>query len=330
MAREVAVGLDVGSRSVKVVQLAKQKESYSLLNAAMDEFDHGADEKSRIAVIKKVIKQSRIKMKEVNISIEGPSVIIRNIEFPKMSPDELKKAIKFEAEKYIPYKVSEVVLDCEILKESEHNMTVLLAAAKKDFIYTKINFIRKAGLEPWIVDIDSCALINAFNLNVLQEGKTIALVNVGDRITNVNIINDGVLIFTRNIALGGYQATMAISGELSIDEKEAELLKHGQGEKREDVANTCQNTFKELSAEIKSSFDYYENQYEQAAEGVYISGGVAESEEFKKYLSESLGLEVQRWNPFKNINLSSRISKEELERISCFAPIAVGLALRKV
>ncbi|MCK4518508.1 MAG: type IV pilus assembly protein PilM, partial [Candidatus Omnitrophica bacterium] len=195
MAREVIVGLDVGNRSVKVIQLAKQKNSYSLLNAAMGEFDHKADEKSRIAVIKKVIKQNRIKMKEVNISIEGPSVIIRNIEFPKMSRDELKRAIKFEAEKYIPYKVSEVVLDCEILKESENNMTVLLAAAKKDFVYTKINFIRKAGLEPWIVDIGSFALINAFNLNAPRKEKTIALINVGDRITNVNIVNDGVLVF---------------------------------------------------------------------------------------------------------------------------------------
>ncbi|MCK4519119.1 MAG: pilus assembly protein PilM, partial [Candidatus Omnitrophica bacterium] len=167
-------------------------------------------------------------------------------------------------------------------------------------------------------------------LNALQKGKTIALINVGDKITNVNIVKDGVLVFTRNIALGGYQATMAISSELNIDEKEAELLKRGPGEKREDAINACQNTFKELSAEIKSSFDYYENQYEQAARGVYISGGVAESEEFKKHLSESLELEVQRWNPFKNVNVSSRISKEELERISCFAPIAVGLALRKV
>lgn len=269
-------------------------------------------------------------MKEVNISVEGPAVIIRHIELPKMKEDELKKAIKFEAEKYIPYGVKDVVLDCQILRELKNGMAVLLVAVKKDFINNRIKLVQKAGLRPWVVDVDSFALINAFSLNYPQKKGTIALLNVGASMTHVNILKDGTLSFTRNNALGGNEITKLISERLNIKKEEAETLKRKPADKKDELFEISSTVFKELTNEIKSSFDYYESQYEEGVSEIYISGGVAQCEEFKNFLSQNLEINIQSWDPLKNINISSKFSKEQLKGMSYFLPVAIGLALRKI
>ena len=330
MTKENIVGLDIGTSTIKVVQLLKTKEQFSLVKASIEELKFNAEEKDKLSALKQLFKRAKISEKEVNISIEGPSVIIRNIQLPKMSEADLKNAIKYEAEKYIPYNVNEVIVDCQIISEAENNMGVLLVAAKKDRINDKIQLVQKAGLCPWVVDIDSFALINAFNLNNDESEKTIALLNIGSEATSVNIIRGDLLNFTRNIPVGGKRVTEVLAENFKVDLTQAEELKKNPGDKKEAVDEICLNAMREMAIEIKSSFDYYESQYEEGVTKIYISGGVAINENMANFLSENMDLEVKRWSVLDRLILSNKSLKDKISPIQDYFAVATGLALRKL
>jgi type IV pilus assembly protein PilM len=330
MAKENIVGLDIGTSTIKAVELLKSKGSYKLLKAAIEEIGYNADEKAKVAALKHIIKRAKISQKEVNISIEGPSVIIRSIQLPKMSEAELKNAIKYEAEKYIPYNINEVLVDCHIVSQAQNNMSVLLVAAKKDVINDKINLVQKAGLQPWVVDIDSFALINIFNLKNDESDKTIALLNIGSEATSVNIIKGNLLNFTRNIPVGGKRVTEVIAEHFNIDLSHAEELKKNPQDKKQQVDEVCLNAMREMAIEIKSSFDYYESQYEEGVSRIFISGGVAINEYMASFLSETMDLDVKRWSVFDKVEVANKSLRESLSPIQDYLAVATGLALRKL
>lgn len=330
MSKNNIIGLDVGSKALKVVELVKSKGGYQLIKAGFDELGAKADDKAIVEAIKNLFKRNKITIKEVNISVEGPSVIIRNIEMPKMTEDELKNAIKFEAEKYIPYNINEVILDCQKQKETGNTMQVLLAASKKEIIDKRINILKKAGLVPWVIDVDSFALINAFNLNYPDKEATKALINLGDKTTNISILKDGLLHFTRNIALGGSNVTTLISEGLGVDYAKAEELKKNPQDKKDQVAQFSNKLYQELVNEIKSSFDYYESQYEEGVSQIYVTGGMIYSQSLNDFFKENLELKVQTWDPLNKIKKSGKVSAERLEGLRHYLPVAVGLALRKL
>lgn len=330
MKKENIVGLDIGTSTIKVVQLLKFKEGYSLIKASIEEVGFNADEKVKLAALERLFKRAKISQKEVNVSIEGPSVIIRNIQLPKMSKADLKNAIKFEAEKYIPYSINEVLMDCQIISEAQNNMGVLLVAAKKDAVNDKIQLVQKAGLRPWVVDIDSFALINAFNLKNEDSDKTIALLNIGSEATSVNIICGNLFKFTRNIPVGGKRVTEVIAENFKIDLTQAEELKKNPGDRKQELNEICLNAMREMAIEIKSSFDYYENQHEEGVSKIFISGGVAINESMANFLSENMDLEVNRWSVFDKVGVVSKSLKETLTPIQDYLAVATGLALRKL
>ena len=330
MKKENIVGLDIGTSTIKVVQLLKFKEGYSLIKASIEEVGFNADEKVKLAALERLFKRAKISQKEVNVSIEGPSVIIRNIQLPKMSKADLKNAIKFEAEKYIPYSINEVLVDCQIISEAQNNMRVLLVAAKKDAVNDKIQLVQKAGLRPWVVDIDSFALINAFNLKNEDSDKTIALLNIGNEATSVNIICGNLFKFTRNIPVGGKRVTEVIAENFKIDLTQAEELKKNPGDRKQELNEICLNAMREMAIEIKSSFDYYENQHEEGVSKIFISGGVAINESMANFLSENMDLEVNRWSVFDKVGVVSKSLKETLTPIQDYLVVATGLALRKL
>ncbi len=330
MKKENIVGLDIGTSTIKVVQLLKFKEGYSLVKASIEEVGFNADEKVKLAALERLFKRAKISQKEVNVSIEGPSVIIRNIQLPKMSKADLKNAIKFEAEKYIPYSINEVLMDCQIISEAQNNMGVLLVAAKKDAVNDKIQLVQKAGLRPWVVDIDSFALINAFNLKNEDSDKTIALLNIGNEATSVNIICGNLFKFTRNIPVGGKRVTEVIAENFKIDLTQAEELKKNPGDRKQELNEICLNAMREMAIEIKSSFDYYENQHEEGVSKIFISGGVAINESMANFLSENMDLEVNRWSVFDKVGVVSKSLKETLTPIQDYLVVATGLALRKL
>ncbi|MFA5275360.1 MAG: type IV pilus assembly protein PilM [Candidatus Omnitrophota bacterium] len=324
----VSVGLDIGSSAIKAVKLKFSSESVELTG-----FTSEPSEIDPIGALKKI--RESLGADTVNISVSGPATVIRYVTFPKMSEAELHQALKFEAQKHIPFPVADVNLDGFILKDglSDNKMLVLLAAAKKEIISQRIKTVTDAGIKVLVTDIDALALINAFNFNYPQispvEPKAVALLNIGASISNLSILEGGSPRLSRDMHFGGNNFTQKIADIFAIDFKAAELLKlkpDNAGANKVGVA--IDSVLTNLATEIRTSFDFYESQSASSVTKIFLSGGAAQFSALKEMLSSILGMDVEVWDPLKKINISPRLDPEKLKVISGQFTVAIGLGLR--
>lgn len=324
-----SVGLDIGTQMIKVVKLKTAADVTELAGFGIEPAEfHFTD------VLKKIKQEQGIDT--VNIAFSGPATVIRDINFPKMDAAELKQALKFEVQKHIPFPVAEVNLDGCILKDDlpDNKMLVLLAAVKKDLIDQRIKLIEYAGLKVNIIEIDSIALTNAFNFNYTQEEnlkhKVIALLNIGATITNLIIIEDGIPRLSRDIQLAGNNFTQKVVEVFGVDLKSAENIKvNPAGDQYGKMIAGLEAVFTNLAGEIRTSFDYFESQSASSVGKIFLSGGGSLFMGLKDKVASLLGIEVECWDPLKNIKPAGALDTEKIKSIFAQLPVAVGLALRK-
>lgn len=327
-----SLGLDIGTYAIKMVKLRFAQGAIELCGFSIE-----PNQLDLTEPLKKV-KQSQ-RQEAANIAACGPATVIRYIIFPKMNALELRQALKFEAQKHIPFSIDEINLDGCILKEDlpENKMLVLIAAVKKEFITQRLKIMEEAGLKANIVDIDSLALINAFNFNYPQDTqgdnlkhKAAALLNIGSSVTNLNILENGVPRLSRDIHVAGNNFTQKIMDIFSIDFKSAEDLKLSpDGERSKKVIAALEALFSDLAGSIRTSFDYYESQGASSVTRIFLSGGGSKLIGLKDILANLLGIEVEYWDPLKQVSLTADIDAQRIKELSGQLAVAVGLALRQ-
>ncbi|MCX5687143.1 MAG: pilus assembly protein PilM, partial [Candidatus Omnitrophica bacterium] len=241
--------------------------------------------------------------------------------------------IKFEGGKYIPFDINESILDCAILDKSHlgNINRVLLVAAKKDKVNSYREIFKEMDMEVVSIDVDTVAILNAFqrlNLEAKQE-SVYAMINIGAKFSNMNIITKGYPYFTRDIMWGGMDISSRIKELLGLSPNEAEILKCNPGEKKADIAGIIMPALEKFTSEIRMSFDYFETQFGKNIEKLYISGGTAYLFNMQDFLKNSLELEVILWNPFEGIKIIDDSVDNEFRNSSSKFTVATGLALRK-
>ncbi|HET9597326.1 MAG TPA: type IV pilus assembly protein PilM [Anaeromyxobacteraceae bacterium] len=344
---KLALGLDIGSSSVKLVQLREKKGGYSLQAFATarlppETIVDGALMNSAAVVqaIQELVAGQNVKAKDVAIGVRGHSVIIKKISLPRMSQEELDESIQWEAEQYIPFDVKDVHIDTQILTpqgDAAGQMDVLLVAAKKDMINDYTSVCAEAGLQATVVDVDAFAVQNAFEASYeLVPGETVVLINVGAAVTNVNILASGTTTFTRDVTMGGNSFTEEIQKQLNISYDEAEALKvGGQGESDavvpQEVERVIQGVAEQLAGEIQRSLDFYAaTAADNRISRIYLSGGTARIPALFKVIEQRAAVPVEVLNPFKTIEVDNRkFDAMLLTQASASAAVAVGLALRR-
>jgi len=262
------------------------------------------------------------------------------VTLPQMSEDELAESIKWEAEQYIPFDINEVNMDFQILStftgaDGKQQMNVLLAAVKKDKLTDYTSLIIEAGLTPVIVDIDSFAIENMYNTNYeMNDNETIALVNLGAGITNINILQNGIFAFTRDISIGGNRYTESIQKDLGLSFGDAERIKKGEeveGAESLDVDSIIENVSTEITSEITRSFGYFKaTMGSENINKVMLSGGSSKIRNLDSFLQERLELPVEFINPFRKIDIPPSFDAEYIKSIAPHAAVAVGLGLRRM
>jgi type IV pilus assembly protein PilM len=336
------VGLDIGSSSVKAVELRKAKNGFELVHAgletlASDTVVDGAimDALSVADSISKIFSEQKIKTKSVATSVSGHSVIVKKIPLPVMSEEELSESIQWEAEQHIPFDISDVNLAYQVLNQASSSNTtdVLLVAVKKDKILNHTNVITQAGKTPIVVDIDAFAIQNAFETNYSPaSNSTVALLNIGASIMNIVVTRGGTPLFTRDVSAGGNQFTDALQKELSLSFDEAEQLKKGksiEGVEGESITSLLQSVSEVLLLEIQKTFDFFRaTSIGEHIHRIYVSGGCANVTGFLDLLQKRLNMPVELLNPFKSIAIGKGVDPSHLEEISASMAVAVGLALR--
>lgn len=325
----VSVGLDIGTSDIKFAKLKLGSADPELQDFAIEPVSLD------IAATLKNMAQAH-GISKVNVSVSGQSVIMRYVNFPRMNENELSQALKFEAAKHIPFPPDDVNLDSFILKNDlpDNKMLVLLVAVKKDFLKQRLMAIETAGLKVKMVDTDSVALINMFNMQYPPEAggstrvKATALINIGASDTNLNIVENGMPRLSRDIHIAGNNFTRKIADVFNFDIKAAESLKlKPQGDKISSISAAVESAAANLANEIRVSFDYYESQNASSVGRILLTGGGSKFTGLKDMLANLLGIEVEPWDSLKNINIAKNVDPEQLKLVSSSLTVSLGLAL---
>jgi type IV pilus assembly protein PilM len=344
------VGLDIGSHAVKVVEVARKGRdgSFELRSLGIAPLPHEAivqgaflNSSAIVEAIREAVDAARVKARDVAAAVSGHSVIVKKVSLPAMTRAELEEQIKWEAEQYIPFDVNEVNLDFQILEtsETEGQMDVLLVAAKKDLIDDYVQVIGEAGLSPLVVDVASFAVENAFEVNYgTPLDQIVALVNIGAQVVNINVLQNGVPAFTRDITTGGNQYTEEIQKALSVGFDEAERIKlggRGLEESQEVVPQEVEQAVRSISdtviGEIARSLDFFSaTATDSTIAKVYLSGGGAKISGFEHAFHERTGLPVELLNPLARMLPSKGFEPEYLAEVAPSLGVGIGLAMRRV
>src|SRR5262245_3639539 len=344
---KTVVGLDIGSSTVKAVELKPSGKGHRVTAFASapvppDAIVDGAiiDSGAVAEAIRRVFEDGAFKGKEVCASLSGNAVIVKKITLPVMTETELSESIQWEAEQYIPFDIQDVNLDYQVLDagtgpESRGTMEVLLVAAKKEKIGDYTSVIAQAGRTAVIVDVDAFALQNAFEANYGHKpGETTVLLNAGASAININIMQGGQSVFTRDISMGGNGYTEAVQKELDLPFETAAQLKKGvpaDGANCEEAQPVLRAVSENVLLEIQKTFDFFKaTASSDHTDRVMLSGGASRVDGFHEMLQERFNAPVEEFDPFRAIAWDTKkLGGEAVEHAST-AAVAVGLALRKV
>jgi type IV pilus assembly protein PilM len=342
--KEHLVGLDIGSRTIKAAEIAETKKGRGLKRFGMVDIapglieDGAINEPEEVAEsIRQLFKTFNIKEKNVAVSIGGYSVIVKKINVQTMAEEQLQETIHFEAEQYIPFDISDVNLDFQILGPNENNpnqMNVFLVAAKKEMVNDYINLVNMAGLNPCIIDVEAFALQNIFELNYEAQEENTALIDIGASKTSLNILKGSTSVFMRDVSLGCAQINQKIISLINCPFDESEEIKLGlQSDKisADDLREIIHGVVSDWCTEIRRAIDFFYSTYpEDQIKKILLSGGGGNIGEFRKLLAQETSSEVETIQPFNTFSLDDSLDPEYIEQIAPQAAISMGLAIRKI
>lgn len=336
------VGLDIGTRQIKAVWLEQSKDGYILQGYACEPITKIAfserdikDYESVSIALKKVQKSLKTKLKLANIAVAGTSVISKIVYMdPEQNDYDLESQIEIEADSLIPYPLEEVYLDFEEIEPSKTHsgkVNVLLTAAHKDVVDSRLLLAREANFEPKIVDMENYAIGNALSFFYSNEAddKPICCINVGASLLQICVVKNGNVIYTKEHTFGLNQLINDVSAIHMVEREVAERqLLDGTL-----PGNWVEDTLPIFAANLQQSINralqmYMSTTHADRPTEILLSGGAANIEPLVEILNQDLGLNVIGFNPFKDMSINPKLDGERLNKIAPQLTIAAGLASR--
>jgi len=332
-------GLDIGSSAVKALKLKETGGTYRIeaLGIAPLPPDAIADgsikDSGTVAdAIRSAVAKAGVSGKETVIAICGRELIIKKIQIPEVPPREVHDVVQLEAEHHIPFAIDEVFLDYHGVGKHDSLLDLILVAVKKSKVLEYAAVVEQAGLRPSIVDVDSFALGNQFELNYPDDRhEAVALIDIGASFMKTNVVRGGSTIFARDIPFGGNNYTQAIAQQLKVPFEQAEAAKLGRdvGVRWEAVVPALEAVSRELSLEVQRTFDYFASTAESERIGrIVLAGGCSLLPGLNDYLSSNWGIPVELARPFERIEVDPQYT-EDVNAAGPALAVAVGLALRR-
>lgn len=360
------IGLDIGSHTIKVVQLQDERGDLVLRKAGSRPTPPGAtkggvvmDTGAVAQTVSSLLSALEIPATQVVAGVAGPTVVVRQVQMPYMSERQLRKSIQWEARSYISFPVEDSVLEFQILGQRDGGqLDVMLVATPRDMVDTRVEALERAGLEPIAIELEPFATMRAlvdFNASAVFEHETVALVDGGASFTEINIVKNRRFVLTRTIPIAGNSMTDAIASALAMDNDKANALKETamqvvcSEEERatldpfaQQASRAVEPLLDELIREIRRSLAYYDYQQQTPAEDddqghvpgvnrIILSGGCARMAGLTAYFQSQLGVPVVQARMFGQGEIQTRgLSQEYLEEHSPTLVVATGLALREI
>lgn len=345
-AKKNLVGLDIGSSSVKAVELQKKGNSFQLVSLGYENLqpdtvvDGQIMELNNVSnVIASIFNEHQIKTTRVAAGVSGHSVIVKNIVLPEMSEDELRESFSWHAEEHIPFDIADVNLDYQVTGNASDALQVLLAACKSDKIANVKQAIQLAGKQPVVIDVDAFALQNCYELNYQpKQGEVVALLNIGASTMNINILNGTRSVFARDASVGGSQYTSLLQKELGLTFDQAEAVKRGyplpEGSEPRPIQPIIETVSDILALEVRKTMDFYRATSEEGGEAIQkilVAGGGSKLPGLAEFLAQRFETPVEVFDPFRQIQVDTKkFDPDYMREIVPEMAVAVGLALRGV
>ncbi|MEE2940301.1 MAG: type IV pilus assembly protein PilM [Planctomycetota bacterium] len=340
--KKSVVGLDLGSSVVTAVELTLEGNEPVITGFSRVELPPGG---SVDEAVKQVFKEGKFRSKRVVTGVSGQDTVVRYLSMPRMTDEELRQAIQFEADKLVASD-EEFIIDCaplgtidgdEAADPAAGEMKVLVAACPRARLEGQASMISEAGLTPIAIDLDMFAVANAWELCVLPDAdgadaedvRATALVDVGAKTTSINVMRGGVSCFSREIPIGGANMTQAVSRRLGVEGFEAEAIKRAGEDHQAEVRTAIAPVLEDLSSELALSMDYVEHNEGVTVTEILLSGGGVLAPGAVEAIEQSSARPTRTWNPLEGLHVDvDRLDVEELEAWAPSLVVAVGLASR--
>ncbi len=344
------MGLDIGTSAVRAAELSLGRGPTKLERFGQVALPPGAvidgevlDRDAVAAALKKLWSEAKFSSKKVVLGVANSKVVVRQVDLPWMERDELRQALAFQVQDFIPMPVSEAILDFHPVEEFTNEaggrmLRVLLVAAGREMVLGGLAAAEKAGLRPVMVDLTSFAVIRSLaQLDTLGlDGDAEALVDIGARVTNIAVHQGGVPRFVRILLMGGRDITDAVAERLGVPAEEAESVKlssalaavGGQAE-NEPTARAVETSGSAFIEEVRGSLDYYLSSSSRAPiKRILVSGGGSQLAGLVERLSAATRLPVELAEPTAGLRIGKTgLSPDQLIQISPYSAVPVGLAL---
>jgi type IV pilus assembly protein PilM len=351
------VAVDIGSHSIKVAQLSLGKKEPELLNFGIIEQEAESIVEGVIKkpdeisdALSRLLKAEKIETKFTVSSLSGEAVIVKKIKVREMSQEDFQDRLSEEVDQYIPFDIDDVSLSFQILgpiepdesdpdsdelsDPSEPQMGVLLVAVQKEIIDSRMDVLTAAGLRPVIMDLDVFAIVNALNLQAdMWHAGSVALIDLGDSYTHMNILSNGVTYLSRDIPIGGGSITHKLMSKYDTPAKEAMTMKLGilpSQNKAEEVVATIKKSFEKILEEIGNTFEQYNMTHSHPLNKIILSGGGALIPGISHHIADHFKVPTEILDPLQSLRFNPK--QFDTDAINALAPlstVAIGLATRR-
>jgi type IV pilus assembly protein PilM len=336
------VGLDIGSGLIKVAVVEHGKSQPELTRVAIQPLPQDAIVEGEVMdpgvvadAIQTALTAAGVKTKQVVTAVGGRDVIIKKIQIERVKEQQARELMRWEAEQHVPFDMESVELDFQILDPDAEGleMSVLLVAAKRELVESKVRVLTDAGLEPAIVDVDAFALHNAFEINYPDAmSGMVALINVGHDVTNINILEEGVPILTRDLTLGTRHVRESLQRERGLGVDEAQALLQGF-DRSPHLDAVLESRGEEIAVGIERAVAFLASNTRGGASvrAIYTCGGGARIPGLTEALAARLRLEAQLANPLASLSVrDGALDNYVTDEVAPLLMLPIGLALRQV
>mgnify|MGYP001826482100 FL=1 len=338
------IGLDIGSTSVRLLQLSSPGSGYQIDHFASETLTDGVgvdkavqDVEAASNAISRAVRASGTRARSCAIAVSGSAVFTKLISLPAdLAAADVESQVQIEANQYIPYPLEEVSLDFEVLGPSARNadlMDILLAASKSENIESRQDAIDSAGLKAKVVDVEAFAIANAFELIRKRDGikrsEAVGFFDIGYDMTTLLVIKGGRVIYTRDHPFGGHQLLEETQRRYDMTAEQASFFERNEEAPEDFEEEVLEPFLLNIVHQISRALQFFASSNEYTNIGtIYLSGGVASLKGLAGMVQQELGMTTRVADPVTGLDIADNVAVTALKRNTTNLMIAMGLALR--
>jgi type IV pilus assembly protein PilM len=338
------MGLDIGSSSIRLLQLSRHGSSYRIDHFAIEPLPQGViveksvqDIEAISGAIQSAVRNSGSNSKFCAVAVSGSAVFTKAISLPaNLAEADIESQVQIEANQYIPYPLDEISLDFEVLGPSPRNadmVDILLAASKNENVESRQDALESLGLKASVVDVESFAVANAFELIREREGirstETVGIFDIGHDLSTLLILRNGRVVYTRDHPFGGNQLIEEITRRYDMTPEQAKFFMRGEPGPENFEDEVLEPFMLNVVHQISRALQFYSSSAEFSnIRTMYLAGSMASIRGLADVVEQELGIKTGIADPVSGLEIAPSVAVAALTRNSPNLMVAMGLALR--